>query len=211
MNYNDQKLVYILKNQLAYANEEQLLEIINTKEAYSNFLYSILLLLEVEQLFIGSFPSIISNIFNIIKQRRFEYKISGELKKAENDIIVFLNKVNLADNDYIKQNYLFYQGIDRNCCIDSSQQLLYLIALDIRVIEMLENDLESKISKAEFISSTNYLMKRFPELYTKHPNHVNKTIEYIGNEIENKGESKYVRKNSKKINKILIKYNNQRK
>lgn len=205
MKYSEKILPYIAKNQLTYTDNKELLELYRDEDLYYNFITMIIALLEDDQQFLASFPIAIDHILEVINQGRFQFKTVGDMREIENKIILLLNQIEANATEEIKNNYRKQQEKLRGHLIQSDMELAELVASDILVIRALESDQSITIDKQQFISSTSLLIEQFPELYLDYPEHIEKTLNYIG--VADKQESTYIRKSTKLIHKVLKKYN----
>ena len=198
MNYDEMKNALFMKNQLIFLSKKQLVE------KYSGAYYEIFLimtkdLLSRDNLFIASFQELGSKLREVISSNRYKDRKNFQI---ENEIIITLNELKTIDQQEAREIYRELNENIRMSLLKDDEEFLKKIGSDILLIFALEEDSDNiNMKKDAFISSTAYLLKKFPEVYTKNPRALEKTKNYLVG-LKN-DEDKFIRKKVKVLNKKL--------
>lgn len=198
MNYDEMKNALFMKNQLIFLSKKQLVE------KYSGAYYEIFLimtkdLLSRDNLFIASFQELGSKLREVISSNRYKDRENFQI---ENEIIITLNELKTIDQQEAREIYRELNENIRMSLLKDDEEFLKEIGSDILLIFALEEDSDNiNMNKDAFISSTAYLLKKFPEVYTKNPRALEKTKSYLVG-LKN-DEDKFIRKKVKVLNKEL--------
>lgn len=198
MNYDEMKNALFMKNQLIFLSKKQLVE------KYSGAYYEIFLimtkdLLSIDNLFIASFQELGSKLREVISSNRYKDRENFQI---ENEIIVLLNKLKTINQQGSREAYRELNESIRMTSLEDDRDFLKKIGNDIFLVSKLEEDSDDiNMKKDAFISSTAYLLKKFPEVYTKNPRALEKTKSYLVG--LKKDEDKFIRKKVKVLNKEL--------
>ena len=198
MNYDEMKNALFMKNQLIFLSKKQLVE------KYSGAYYEIFLimtkdLLSRDNLFIASFQELGSKLREVISSNRYKDRKNFQI---ENEIIITLNELKTIDQQEAREIYRELNENIRMSLLKDDEEFLKEIGNDILLIFALEEDSDNiNMKKDAFISPTAYLLKKFPEVYTKNPRALEKTKSYLVG-LKN-DEDKFIRKKVKVLNKEL--------
>lgn len=198
MNYDEIKNALFMKNQLIFSSKKQLVE------KYSGAYYEIFLimtkdLLNSDSVFVAAFNEAGSKLKEVISSNRYKDRKNFQI---ENEIIITLNELKTIDQQEAREIYRELNENIRMSLLKDDEEFLKEIGSDILLIFALEEDSDNiNMKKDAFISSTAYLLKKFPEVYTKNPRALEKTKSYLVG-LKN-DEDKFIRKKVKVLNKEL--------
>ena len=180
----------------------------NTLDIYKEFVYSIYYLLEVEPCFFILDDSFIDNTFRLLETHRFdkEFINNVNLFEKENYIIRDLNFLkNLSGKQKFKQisKYINEQFSNRSASFKSLEGLLISQSYDYSVINQLFYEKSILPLDDLTLISINYLLNKYPFLFSNKiiRNNTNDLLEKIP--IENKFKNRVKNKNIKKIKEII--------
>ena len=180
----------------------------NTLDIYKEFVYSIYYLLEVEPCFFILDDSFIDNTFRLLETHRFdkEFINNVNLFEKENYIIRDLNFLkNLSGKQKFKQisKYINEQFSNRSASFKSLEGLLISQSYDYSVINQLFYEKSILPLDDLTLISINYLLNKYPFLFSNKiiRNNTNDLLEKIS--IENKFKNRVKNKNIKKIKEII--------
>ena len=180
----------------------------NTLDIYKEFVYSIYYLLEVEPCFFILDDSFIDNTFRLLETHRFdnEFINNVNLFEKENYIIRDLNFLkNLSGKQKFKQisKYINEQFSNRSASFKSLEGLLISQSYDCSVINQLFYEKSILPLDDLTLISINYLLNKYPFLFSNKiiRNNTNDLLEKIP--IENKFKNRVKNKNIKKIKEII--------
>ena len=180
----------------------------NTLDIYKEFVYSIYYLLEVEPCFFILDDSFIDNTFRLLETHRFdkEFINNVNLFEKENYIIRDLNFLkNLSGKQKFKQisKYINEQFSNRSSSFKSLEGLLISQSYDCSVINQLFYEKSILPLDDLTLISINYLLNKYPFLFSNKiiRNNTNDLLEKIP--IENKFKNRVKNKNIKKIKEII--------
>ena len=180
----------------------------NTLDIYKEFVYSIYYLLEVEPCFFILDDSFIDNTFRLLETHRFdkEFINNVNLFEKENYIIRDLNFLkNLSGKQKFKQisKYINEQFSNRSSSFKSLEGLLISQSYDCSVINQLFYEKSILPLDDLTLISINYLLNKYPFLFSNKiiRNNTNDLLEKIS--IENKFKNRVKNKNIKKIKEII--------
>ena len=180
----------------------------NTLDIYKEFVYSIYYLLEVEPCFFILDDSFIDNTFRLLETHRFdkEFINNVNLFEKENYIIRDLNFLkNLSGKQKFKQisKYINEQFSNRSSSFKSLEGLLISQSYDYSVINQLFYEKSILPLDDLTLISINYLLNKYPFLFSNKiiRNNTNDLLEKIP--IENKFKNRVKNKNIKKIKEII--------
>lgn len=209
MKYEKKEAVFLIKNQLIYGSIMLLLQTYQSEDAYQNFLFRVLSLMEYDELFLASFPVTICKILEVINEKRFEFKTTNEIRQQENKIIVSANTIKTIPFDKARNRYRVIQETLRGITIATDEELVREVAYDIHVIDALKTNNMVNLGPRKFLSSTAYLIETFPEFYQQNSNFIEKSLSYI--DVFDKFDVPYHRKDAKIISKKFKKCRNFKK
>lgn len=180
----------------------------NTLDIYKEFVYSIYYLLEVEPCFFILDDSFIDNTFRLLETHRFdkEFINNVNLFEKENYIIRDLNFLkNLSGKQKFKQisKYINEQFSNRSSSFKSLEGLLISQSYDYSVINQLFYEKSILPLDDLTLISINYLLNKYPFLFS---NKIirNNTNDLLGKiSIENKFKNRVKNKKLKKIKEII--------
>lgn len=180
----------------------------NTLDIYKEFVYSIYYLLEVEPCFFILDDSFIDNTFRLLETHRFdkEFINNVNLFEKENYIIRDLNFLkNLSGKQKFKQisKYINEQFSNRRASFKSLEGLLISQSYDCSVINQLFYEKSILPLDDLTLISINYLLNKYPFLFSNKiiRNNTNDLLEKIS--IENKFKNRVKNKKLKKIKEII--------
>ena len=180
----------------------------NTLDIYKEFVYSIYYLLEVEPCFFILDDSFIDNTFRLLETHRFdnEFINNVNLFEKENYIIRDLNFLkNLSGKQKFKQisKYINEQFSNRSASFKSLEGLLISQSYDCSVINQLFYEKSILPLDDLTLISINYLLNKYPFLFSNKiiRNNTNDLLEKIP--IENKFKNRVKNKKLKKIKEII--------
>ncbi len=180
----------------------------NTLDIYKEFVYSIYYLLEVEPCFFILDDSFIDNTFRLLETHRFdnEFINNVNLFEKENYIIRDLNFLkNLSGKQKFKQisKYINEQFSNRSASFKSLEGLLISQSYDYSVINQLFYEKSILPLDDLTLISINYLLNKYPFLFSNKiiRNNTNDLLEKIS--IENKFKNRVKNKKLKKIKEII--------
>lgn len=180
----------------------------NTLDIYKEFVYSIYYLLEVEPCFFILDDSFIDNTFRLLETHRFdnEFINNVNLFEKENYIIRDLNFLkNLSGKQKFKQisKYINEQFSNRSSSFKSLEGLLISQSYDYSVINQLFYEKSILPLDDLTLISINYLLNKYPFLFSNKiiRNNTNDLLEKIS--IENKFKNRVKNKKLKKIKEII--------
>lgn len=180
----------------------------NTLDIYKEFVYSIYYLLEVEPCFFILDDSFIDNTFRLLETHRFdkEFINNVNLFEKENYIIRDLNFLkNLSGKQKFKQisKYINEQFSNRSSSFKSLEGLLISQSYDCSVINQLFYEKSILPLDDLTLISINYLLNKYPFLFSNKiiRNNTNDLLEKIS--IENKFKNRVKNKKLKKIKEII--------
>lgn len=180
----------------------------NTLDIYKEFVYSIYYLLEVEPCFFILDDSFIDNTFRLLETHRFdkEFINNVNLFEKENYIIRDLNFLkNLSGKQKFKQisKYINEQFSNRSASFKSLEGLLISQSYDCSVINQLFYEKSILPLDDLTLISINYLLNKYPFLFSNKiiRNNTNDLLEKIS--IENKFKNRVKNKKLKKIKEII--------
>jgi len=180
----------------------------NTLDIYKEFVYSIYYLLEVEPCFFILDDSFIDNTFRLLETHRFdkEFINNVNLFEKENYIIRDLNFLkNLSGKQKFKQisKYINEQFSNRSASFKSLEGLLISQSYDYSVINQLFYEKSILPLDDLTLISINYLLNKYPFLFSNKiiRNNTNDLLEKIS--IENKIKNRVKNKKLKKIKEII--------
>lgn len=179
MNYDELLTIFCIRNNLLCCDALTLLEYQEDEQDYYTFLHSVLIVLEYDELFFIYFPEAMNTVLAMINQKRFSLKTKGEIRNAENIIIVRLNELKEKDTKEIKDYYHQEQELSRMNLYDDRKDLAQAMSYDMVVILKLKNNDLDDVDPYLFLSSTAYLTENFPDYYKKHPEYISSTIECL--------------------------------
>ena len=180
----------------------------NTLDIYKEFVYSIYYLLEVEPCFFILDDSFIDNTFRLLETHRFdkEFINNVNLFEKENYIIRDLNFLkNLSGKQKFKQisKYINEQFSNRSASFKSLEGLLISQSYDCSVINQLFYEKSILPLDDLTLISINYLLNKYPFLFSNKiiRNNTNDLLKKIS--IENKFKNRVKNKKLKKIKEII--------
>lgn len=180
----------------------------NTLDIYKEFVYSIYYLLEVEPCFFILDDSFIDNTFRLLETHRFDKEFINNVNLFEkgNYIIRDLNFLkNLSGKQKFKQisKYINEQFSNRSASFKSLEGLLISQSYDCSVINQLFYEKSILPLDDLTLISINYLLNKYPFLFSNKiiRNNTNDLLEKIS--IENKFKNRVKNKNIKKIKEII--------
>lgn len=180
----------------------------NTLDIYKEFVYSIYYLLEVEPCFFILDDSFIDNTFRLLETHRFDKEFINNVNLFEkgNYIIRDLNFLkNLSGKQKFKQisKYINEQFSNRSSSFKSLEGLLISQSYDCSVINQLFYEKSILPLDDLTLISINYLLNKYPFLFSNKiiRNNTNDLLEKIS--IENKFKNRVKNKKLKKIKEII--------
>lgn len=180
----------------------------NTLDIYKEFVYSIYYLLEVEPCFFILDDSFIDNTFRLLETHRFDKEFINNVNLFEkgNYIIRDLNFLkNLSGKQKFKQisKYINEQFSNRSASFKSLEGLLISQSYDCSVINQLFYEKSILPLDDLTLISINYLLNKYPFLFSNKiiRNNTNDLLEKIS--IENKFKNRVKNKKLKKIKEII--------
>lgn len=180
----------------------------NTLDIYKEFVYSIYYLLEVEPCFFILDDSFIDNTFRLLETHRFDKEFINNVNLFEkgNYIIRDLNFLkNLSGKQKFKQisKYINEQFSNRSSSFKSLEGLLISQSYDYSVINQLFYEKSILPLDDLTLISINYLLNKYPFLFSNKiiRNNTNDLLEKIS--IENKFKNRVKNKKLKKIKEII--------
>lgn len=180
----------------------------NTLDIYKEFVYSIYYLLEVEPCFFILDDSFIDNTFRLLETHRFDKEFINNVNLFEkgNYIIRDLNFLkNLSGKQKFKQisKYINEQFSNRSASFKSLEGLLISQSYDYSVINQLFYEKSILPLDDLTLISINYLLNKYPFLFSNKiiRNNTNDLLEKIS--IENKFKNRVKNKKLKKIKEII--------
>ena len=161
--------VLCLRNQLINVDEKVLKDAYQNYDNYIAFLDSFIVLTQIDSAFLLYNDSFIEKIEDVISIHRHDKDNDPEVKKAINEIILYLNGVKGYKADYkmlLKQNYQTYHEDVRMATFEDSEAFIDALSYDAYVYAALVNDHMEKVERDDlFLSSINYLMETIPEMF----------------------------------------------
>lgn len=165
---NDFENVLCLKNQLISVPISTLLDVYCDKENFITFLDTCIVLISTDSGFMLFSDELGEKVKEIIGQNRFKYK-DKEIVEAMNSIIGYLNETITYSDSYkaiLMNGYLAWQEDCRKIEMEDNQIFLEAMAYDALVYCALkENNMELIDKDDMFLSSVNYFMVVFPEIF----------------------------------------------
>lgn len=163
---NIKEKAYILKYELYNFKYQELREkYLSTNKNMILFLENVKQLLQDDPYFLYLEEDNIEFIYSLVNEYRFMKNADKKLMEVENDILRNLNIIKERKNDYLLEIYIDEQKEIRALKGNIETVLPYYISYDYEVIKALKEKNTEELDKILYLSSSFYLIRKFPELY----------------------------------------------
>ncbi len=156
-----------LKHQLLFLSSDDLMERYQEQDKYGLFLDTVNIMNFVDRGFLLFDPNVVERIENVIYQNRFLYQ-DEDFLRVTNDIICHLNSLGTYSQmkkNMIKEHYLDFHEQVRKLEFASEEDFLLAIGYDAVSYHMLVNNSFESMNECCFLSSINYFVGVFPEMF----------------------------------------------
>jgi hypothetical protein len=179
--FEDQKNIIYLKNQLINADTENLLKYYSEEDDYAFYLDTLNIALDSDPIFFMLDEQITRRAEDVLYTQRFKYK-NSTINAITNEIISQLNslKNTPVNTKKIKiQQYIEWQKNIRETFYSNKEEFFGSLAYDAILMEKLYCGYIGEVDLVYFFSSTNYLAKMLPEFYQQDPRRIDLTMEKL--------------------------------
>ena len=161
--------VMTLRSQLVNIDEKTLIEYYSGYKEYLMLLNATLVLMSEDSAFLLFRDSFSKKLEKLVNLYRYNKNNDSNIKKSINEIILYLNGIDMCSSEYkrlLKTQYQMYHEEIRKTKYKNENEFIYALGHDAFVYAALVNDDMEIITQDDmYLSSINYLLETIPFIF----------------------------------------------